>query len=462
MKRRLLVYSGHCEIVGGDAKYLFDLLGGLDYGRFDVELFTDLNPEFERRARTFFTAPAPIRYLDTRPRLFPRSRVEEVYRWIEARKDRSWARPLHRVLSASWRGREVYRYLRRIAWRLTDWLTLEPVRAPVRNALIFHRLFASRKGRVDVFHFNNGGYPAKTAGLIAVVVARMHRIPVILMTCHSLAERRGGIGIVGRLVDRAVSRACSTVITASEAGRRGLLAERGFPPGRVTTIYCGLPDVPPPDPDALTAARTALDLSLEQPVLLMSGNLDWEGKGFEPLFQALVDVRRKHPDVRLLIAGGGQPGRERDLRRRVRELDLESTVRFLGFRTDIALLNAVADVCVVPSTGFEATPYTIKEAARAGRPSVTTTAGGCPEGVDDGVSGLLVAPGDATALAQAITRLLDDGDLRRRMGVAARELFLRRFHLADKIRAHQRIYLRMSQAAPRDLAMSGPSFVDTP
>lgn len=461
MKRRLLVYSGHCEIVGGDAKYLFDLLGGLDYGHFDVELFTDVNPEFERRARTFFTAPGPIQYLETRPRLFPRSRIEEMYRWIEARADRSWARPLHRVLSASWRGREVYRYLRRVAWLVADWLTLEPVRAPVRNAMIFHRLFASRKGRVDVFHFNNGGYPAKTAGLVALVVARMHRIPVILMTCHSLAERRGGVGLVGRLVDRAVSRACTTVITASEAGRRGLLAERGFPPERVTTIYCGLPDVAALEPDALAAARSALDLAPEQPVLLISGNLDWEGKGFEPLFQALVDVRRTHPDVRLLVAGGGQPGRERDLRRRVRELDLESSVRFLGFRTDIALLNAVADVCVVPSTGFEATPYTIKEAARAGRPTVTTTAGGCPEGVDADVSGVLIPPGDAKALAQAIIRLLDDAGLRRRMGTAARELFLTRFHLADKIRAHQRIYL-MSPSAPRDLAMSGTSFVDTP
>lgn len=441
MKRRVVIYSGHCEIVGGDAKYLFELLEHLDRTRFDVSVFTDLNPAFKGRAAKLLGTADSITYLSTRPRLFPRSRVEEWYRSIQRRQaSQPWSRPLFRALSHRWRGREVYRYVRRAAWAAGDWLRGGPPADALQNARIFLRIFGAA-GRVDVFHFNNGGYPAKRAGLLALVIARWAGVQTVLMTCHSLAEPRRGFGLWDRLLDWAVARSCTLVIAASEAGRQGLIHLRGFPPGKVRTIYCGLEDVEPASRERVGALRASLGLTDSTLALLMVGNLDWEGKGFEPMFRALAHVRTRLPDVRLLLAGDGEPARRADLERLVEQLGLQGAVQFLGFRTDIADLNAAADIAVAPATGFEATPYTVKEAARAARPIITTSRGGCPEGVEDSVTGIIVPPGDPEALAEAVWALAADPALRTRMGVAGRRLFHARFLLADKIREHEDLYV---------------------
>lgn len=98
----------------------------------------------------------------------------------------------------------------------------------------------------------------------------------------------------------------------------------------------------------------------------------------------------------------------------------EGLVRWLGARRDVAALLAGAHIACQPSTYREGLPKAALEAMAAGKPLVATDIPGCREAVVDGVTGFLVPPGNALALAEAIKKLVDDPGLRARMGAAAR------------------------------------------
>jgi glycosyltransferase involved in cell wall biosynthesis len=124
------------------------------------------------------------------------------------------------------------------------------------------------------------------------------------------------------------------------------------------------------------------------------------------------------PGVTLVIAGDG-PERAA-LGRQARELGLETRVRFPGSlsREQVLRLFRAADASVL-SSAWENFPHTVVEALAVGCPVIATAVGGVPEVVRDGENGLLVPPGDASALAGAIRRFFDDDELRRRLVEAA-------------------------------------------
>src|SRR5581483_10833323 len=105
---------------------------------------------------------------------------------------------------------------------------------------------------------------------------------------------------------------------------------------------------------------------------------------------------------------------------RASELGLNGPVRFLGSlpREDVLALMRGADAALL-SSAWENFPHTLVEALAVGTPAIATRVGGVPEIVTDGENGLLVPPGDATALAAAIRRFLDDDALRARLTAAA-------------------------------------------
>lgn len=123
-------------------------------------------------------------------------------------------------------------------------------------------------------------------------------------------------------------------------------------------------------------------------------------------------------DFALLVAGDGDL--QDKMRGFVSDGDLEHSIFLLGERKDIPQILAASDVFVL-SSRWEGLPYTIIEAMISGLPVVATHVGGVPELVEDGVTGFLVPPGNPGALAQALQRVLDDSELRHRMGHAGRE-----------------------------------------
>jgi glycosyltransferase involved in cell wall biosynthesis len=121
-------------------------------------------------------------------------------------------------------------------------------------------------------------------------------------------------------------------------------------------------------------------------------------------------------------------------------------VEFLGHRADMAEVLAAAHVVVLPSYR-EGLPKVLVEAAACGRPSVTTDVPGCRDAIVPGVTGLLVPPRDAAALADAIGQLVGDAQMRARMGRAARELAEREFGIERIVEQHLSLYRQLLAAA---------------
>lgn len=151
--------------------------------------------------------------------------------------------------------------------------------------------------------------------------------------------------------------------------------------------------------------------------LLFLGRLE-QSKGIFDLLEALARVRQHHPQARLLVGGEGDADA---VRRRAAELKVDDAVELLGWLAGEPKERALvqATLFVLPSY-IENSPMSLLEAMAVGLPVVATRVGGVPEVVENGVSGLLVAPGDVTALTAALLALLDNPDECRRMGTAAK------------------------------------------
>jgi glycosyltransferase involved in cell wall biosynthesis len=140
------------------------------------------------------------------------------------------------------------------------------------------------------------------------------------------------------------------------------------------------------------------------PIVGVVARLEAE-KGHRTLIAAWPLVLAAHPEAWLLIVGEGS---ERDaLEEQANSLGISDHVVFTGRREDVPAVTAALDVAVLPSYR-EAQGLSVLEAMALSRPVVASNVGGIPEMVEDGVSGLLVPPGDPDALAGAIVRLLSD------------------------------------------------------
>jgi glycosyltransferase involved in cell wall biosynthesis len=158
------------------------------------------------------------------------------------------------------------------------------------------------------------------------------------------------------------------------------------------------------------------------------GRLD-KLKGQHILLRAVPEVIRQHPDVMFLIAGdetAGEHGYKDYLMGLCRSLNIERYIKYIPFTDDVPRLMAALDVFVLPSFS-ETFGLVVVEAMAMERPIIATNAGGLPEIITNGKTGLLIQPRDATAVAWAIHRVLSDTALRLSLGHMAREEALKRY-----------------------------------
>ncbi len=160
-------------------------------------------------------------------------------------------------------------------------------------------------------------------------------------------------------------------------------------------------------------------------------------KGHPTLLEAWPAVLRAVPDAYLLIVGEGS--RRDALEAQARELRIAHRVVFTGRRDDVPAVTAALDVAVLPSYR-EAQGMVILEAMALSRPVVASAVGGIPEMIEDGVTGLLVPPHDAEALAAAIVRLLKDHPLADTLGRAGHDMVHDRFCIELMVNAIESVY----------------------
>lgn len=244
----------------------------------------------------------------------------------------------------------------------------------------------------------------------ALLAGAVARVPVRFTTKHGFNEFREApyFGVA----DRAVASLAHVHIAISRGLARYLADVEGFDRESFEIVHYGI------DPDGEPKGYAG-----RKPRLLCVGRLI-PIKGHVVLLRAFAEARRELPDLELAIAGRGPL--EPALKALARELKIDDAVHFLGHVSPIQSAIEAAAAIVVPSMG-EGFGMVALEAMERARPVIAADVGGLRELVRDGETGVLVPPGEAQSLAEAIVRVAGDLPLARRMGEAGRRRALSRF-----------------------------------
>jgi glycosyltransferase involved in cell wall biosynthesis len=251
----------------------------------------------------------------------------------------------------------------------------------------------------EVIH--NHMFRAEVVGTRAALVLGEQgcKRPAIVSTIHSsrirCVEDRQTLRQLTPLTDR--------LIVVSKAIERKI-REEGRYGAPVSLIYNGVDLQRYNHQQPCCTFRDEFGIPEGVPVVGVVARLEAE-KGHRTLVDAWPVVLESHPDARLLIVGEGSE--RNSLEAQAASLGVSERVVFTGRREDVPAVTAALDIAVLPSYR-EAQGLSVLEAMALSRPVVASNVGGIPEMVEDGVSGLLVPPGDCDSLAGAIVRLLSD------------------------------------------------------
>jgi glycosyltransferase involved in cell wall biosynthesis len=302
-------------------------------------------------------------------------------------------------------------------------VSLRPV-ARFRNGPVLkqlaHFIGALRAERPAIFHAH---LCLPQYSRVAITAAALSGVQAVVATEHLFPEAPlDGTGLLQRFIRNRVDR----YIAVSDDIARRLRKDLRIPKPKIRVIRNGISlrplDVQAPPPSG-------------PPIVLTCARLH-EQKGLGHLLEAAAQV----PDAVFVIAGDGP--RRQELEAQAGALRIADRVRFLGHRTDIAALLASCDLFVLPSL-FEGLPLSVLEAMAAARPVVATAVGGTPEAVVPGHTGLLVAPADAAALADAIRSIIGNPGLAARLGANGRQRVERMFSADRMVEEIESLYAEL-------------------
>lgn len=238
-----------------------------------------------------------------------------------------------------------------------------------------------------------------------------------------------------RLTERLLARRTDRLIAVSMDVRRFLLEDVGVPEGKVSVVYNGAPE--PRLPADRAALRRALGFSGRDFVIASLSRLD-DNKGLPCLIEAAARVLEKFPAARLLIAGDGP------MRPRLEAAALEKlgpgTARFMGWVAEPGEALGASDAFVLGSEEREGFSTALVQAMAARVPAVATAVGGNVEALEDGVTGLLIPPRDAGALADALLRVAQNREEAARMARKARGRYEDLFRIESSARKVLELY----------------------
>ena len=254
-----------------------------------------------------------------------------------------------------------------------------------------------QQGRFDVLNTHS-----RQDTIIAAPAARLAGTPLIVRTRH-LSSKINSLLSYTWLPHR--------ITTVSDYVRNQLLA-KGVEPSHIETVYS--PIALPPMPETSTL-RPELGLS-DSDVVVGCVAVMRPNKGHDILLEAIAPLLKSRPNLHLVLVGAGSPTYERVVQQ-ISDLDIGAQTHLLGTRKDVPNLLVGMDLFCL-ATKEEASGTVFVEAAAYGLAALSTNVGGVAEMLIDGVTGLLVPKDDVLAFRQALTCLIDDSALRKKLGQA--------------------------------------------
>ena len=326
----------------------------------------------------------------------------------------------------------------------------------VRALLALYRLFRTR--RPDVVSAGT-----TKAGLLGTLAARLAGVPVCIYTLRGLRMEtaRGLQRTLLSLTEQAAAGAAHRVLAVGPSLARAFVQQGFARPGKVAVVGRGSSNGVDLDrfaasPEQRASAedlRARLGLPAQVPVIGFVGRFTRD-KGISELVEAFERVCRRRPETRLLLVGDFEKEDPVPAATKAR-IERHPAIIQAGFVADVAPYYGVMDVLAFPShrEGFPNVPL---EAAAAGIPTVGALTTGTVDAVEDGVTGQLVARGNAGELAEALLRYLEDEPLRRRHGEAARERVAAHFRSERVWEGYRDEFVRLLQARGLPLPQASP------
>ncbi|MBN1569680.1 MAG: glycosyltransferase [Acidobacteria bacterium] len=405
----------------------------------------------ENVARTDTVVPPPIAYIVSR---FPRLTETFILREIIELQRRGQPVLVFPLLSVQQRVRHTENSMLAGRIHYTPYLSREVLaanleyimRSPGRYLKTFFRVFWGNRGSLYLWSRGLALFPKSVCIARRIAVSGARHIHAHFATHPALAAMIAsdltGMGFsftahahdifVHRCMLREKIQRARFVVTISEFNRRYLLRiARGIPEEKIHVVRCGVA----PEQYGRRPLRNHTDRAI--PHILCVASLE-PYKGIEYLIRACARLRRSVPEFQCSIIG---EGRDRTrLSTLIRELQLEREVHLLGpqMQDEVAERLSRADLFVLPSVvaqdgQMEGIPVALMEAMASGIPVIATQISGIPELIDHGHSGLLVPPGDESALAEALSVLCLRQDLRDQFGLRGREKVSAGFQLRKNV-----------------------------
>ncbi|KAA3657349.1 MAG: glycosyltransferase [Calditrichaeota bacterium] len=279
------------------------------------------------------------------------------------------------------------------------------------------------------------------ADVVGSIAARMAKIPVVISwetvthegnPYHAQLQRRLGYQLAMKMTD--------CVAAVSHEIKQSLQKRRNLPADMIEVIHYGV-DLEKFSPNGSTdAKRKELGFDKNSVAIVIVARLE-KVKGHRYFIDAFARIAAKHPHASVIFVGDGA---ERTmLEDMVEKASLQSQIRFMGIRRDVAeVLNAV-DFFVLPSIAGEGLPNVVLEAMACSKPVVAADVGGTAEAVNDGKNGFVFPPKDIDKMAAALEKLITDRKLLKTFSQNSRSIAENEFSLQKEINAFQELYKRL-------------------
>ncbi len=317
---------------------------------------------------------------------------------------------------------------------VADWLRQSGISVRILNLLSYHHplniarlALRLRRSRADIVH-THGNF-ASTFGRLAGIIAGIRRVLAHVHTNDFSLSRRH------ILIEKYLAHFTCQIICVSRSVQCFVNNVESIPAKKTRVIYNGVKRLFRQEGQPIS--RSTLGLSAQDCVLVSVGSLV-ENKGHRFLVDAMRMLVSDYSSLRLLIVGDG-PLRSA-LEEQVAQFKLSEHIKFTGIVKDIDLVLAQADIFVLPTRFREGLSLALLEAMHHGLPIISTLIGGIPEAVEHDRSGLLVPPGDARALKDAIAKLVVDGNLRQALGGTGRKRYEERFKAENMVNQFEFLY----------------------
>ncbi len=275
------------------------------------------------------------------------------------------------------------------------------------------------------------------ASRLASPLAWLVGVPVIIETPHIREHWRRGWIKGNYWIDRFVGRFVTKYIAVSNANRDYLVNVKRLPAKKVVVVRNGIP-VERFDPDHKAPAEMGRSLGITEnaPIVAVVARLEPQ-KGHRILLDAWRLVTESFPQARLVLLGDGSLREQ--LRAYAKGLNIDRSVVFAGYQTNVADWLALAHFTVLPSF-YEGLPLAVIESFAAARTVVATAVDGTIEIVIDGKTGLLVPPGEPARLSAAITQLIASPELARNLGRTGRRFAEEHFSERRQVDETEAVY----------------------